>query len=192
MKFYLLDTNAGGASQDLCFTDNEPKPIGSFHLCTGTRQAEAHPEGVGKVTLQLGDDYPGLELPSLLGNTDSMLAVKRDVADVILAHEVGEVEQLEFVLLNHKKRPHSKDYVFLNPIGTQDCLDLTKSKCVTSRNGKIIRVTEFVLASSKLAKLPQLFRPKESPGSYLLGEKLVKALRATSFTNLSFTEVPQS
>ena len=127
MKYFHLDSVGDTSNENFCFTDNEPDPIDSYDLITGIRVADEYPDGIGDVTLQLGEDAPGLELPSFVGNTDSMLIVNSEAAGVIQTHDVGDIEVIPFKLINHKGRVHSDDYVFLNPIGTIDCLDMDKT-----------------------------------------------------------------
>jgi hypothetical protein len=189
MRFYLLDTNGDLSKEDYCFSDNEPVPIGSYDLISGARLADEYPAGLDKVTLKLGDDYPGLELPSLIGNTDNMLIVHRDLAAAIRSHEVGEVELLPFTLLNHKGRVHSTEYVFLNPVGTRDCLDMERSECKRHKSGKIMAMLKYVLSRKKLKDAPNLFRPQETPARYIFSGELVDALRKRKFTNLVFEEL---
>src|SRR5947209_4553040 len=116
MKYLMLDPLGDNRNEDLCFTDNPPRGgvVTAYDLKIGRRLAEKYPQGFGDLTVQLSDDHPGLEEPSYLGNTDFLLMVNRQAADVIKAHEVGEVEVIPFKLLNHRKRVHSQDYVFLN------------------------------------------------------------------------------
>src|SRR5262245_662738 len=135
MNYFRLDTNGDVSNENYCFTDRTPRPIGAYALKTGGRVADRYPDGPGEVTLRLGDDYPGLQLTSFIGNTDTLLIVTRDVASLVESLQPGSIEVVPFTLINHKGRTHSKDYVFLNPIGAYDCLDLGKSECERYKDG---------------------------------------------------------
>jgi len=191
MKHSRLDTLGDLSKQEYCFTDNEPDPIDSIDLITGDRVADEYPEGINDVTLQLGEDYPGLELPSFIGNTDSMLIVSREAVDVIQTHDVGEMEVIPFKLINHKGRVHSDDYVFLNPIGARDCLDMDKTECKRYDDGEIMKITKYVLSETKLEGAPHLFRVREKPGNYICSDFLIAALAEKGCTNFVYEELEQ-
>jgi hypothetical protein len=193
MKFFIIDTTGDVANEDYCFSDNGPGPIIDSHdLKVGVRVADEYPDGIGDVELRLGEDYPGLTLPSFIGNTDRMLVVSSEALAILQRHELGEVEVIPFKLINHKGRVHSTDYVFLNPIGTFDGLDLSRTECDRRKNGTIRTITKYVLSSAKLAGLPQLFRPREMPNAYIWGQSVVDDLRKHGCTNFVFEELEQS
>jgi hypothetical protein len=193
VKFFLLNALGDITKVDYCFTDNGPEPVmDDYDLSVGVRVADEYPDGIGDVTLQLGEDYPGLTLPSFIGNTDQMLIVSSEALGIMRRHELGEVEVIPFELINHKGRVHSRDYVFLNPIGTVDCLDMSRTECVLHDDGTIMKITKYVLASAKLAGLPQLFRPREMSDAYIWGQAVVDDLRQHGCTNFLFEELEQS
>jgi hypothetical protein len=192
MKYYLLDPVGNLDNTGYCFTDNTPDgdDLTAYDLKTGDRLKDEYPDGIGDVSLKLGEDYPGLECASYLGNTNMMLIVNLEAAAIIQSHDVGEVETVPFKLKNHKGRVHYKDYVFLNPVGVVDCLDPGRSKMdVDEDDGTVMNVTEFVLSKAKLPGTRQLFRPKEDPSRYVFGEKLVADLAKKGCTNFVFEQL---
>lgn len=192
-RYFMLNTVGEVKNEDYCFTDNAPKGVmDAYDLSVGTRVADEYPGGIGEVTLQLGEDYPGVQPTSFLGNTDSLLIVDRKAAAIIQAHEVGEVEVIPFKLLNHKGRVHSQDYVFLNLVGSVDCLDANRTQRVLHKDGSLMKITRFVLASAKLRGAPDLFRVKEDLVRYVFSEKLVNDLRKQGCTNFVFEELEVS
>lgn len=150
---------------------------------------DEYPDGISEVTVRLGDDYPGLVLPSIIGNVDGLLMCSNEVKDVILEHDVGEIEVVPFVLLNHRGRVHSRDYVFVNPVGTVDCLNLSACDIFRHTDGTIGRIDKFVLDANKTGIIRELFRPQEDPGEYFFSEKLAFALQSREFTNLYLREL---
>jgi len=192
MKYFILDGLGNYRNEDYCFTDRGPRGVmDSYDLVACVRVADEYPDGLGETKLELGEDYPGLELTSYIGNTKSMLIVNRETAAIVQSQDVGELEVIPFTLINHKGRVHSRDYVFLNPLSCVDCLDLNKSAVDRHRDGSIMKITKFVLAASKLAGLCNLFRPKEDLGRYIFSETLVNALHARGCTNFVFEELEQ-
>jgi hypothetical protein len=185
MKLFALETLADGGEGAFCFTNKLPKGIGpaTYRLADGVSLHERFPGGIPEMSWALGDDYPGLALPSFLGNTGGFLAVHRDAAKIIESHRCGDLEVLPFTLLNHRGRVHSRDYVLLNPLGGVDCLDLAASVISRARSGKILGIDTIVLSSEKLRDPRDLFRIQEDPSCYVLSERLVGALSAAGCTN---------
>jgi hypothetical protein len=193
MKYFLIDCLGNYRNEDYCFTDKGPKGVmDGYDLLVGTRVADEYPDGLGETTLKLGEDYPGLELTSFIGNTSTMLIVKHETATFIQTFDVGEIEVIPFTLINHKGRVHSRDYVFVNPLGSVDCLDMNKTEKKLHDDGSIMKITKFVLAASKLAGVRHLFRLKEDLTQYVFSEALVTALRERGCTNFVFEELEQS
>jgi hypothetical protein len=192
MKYFLLNPLGDKFNEDYCFTDKGPRGVMDAHdLQVGTRVADEYPSGLGETTLQLGEDDAGLELPSYIGNTHRLFIVDRPTAEIIQKHRVPEIEVLPFKLLNHKGRVHSEDYVFLNLLGSVDCVDLGRSTLDRRENGSLRKITKFVLSTTKLAAAPEVFRVKEDLNRYVFAETLVEDLRAHKCTNFVFDELEQ-
>jgi hypothetical protein len=195
MRYFTLNHVGNVNNEDYCFVPTPPRggEMTAYDLRLGQRIADEYPNGVGEMTLQLGADHPGLELTSYIGNTDSMLVVDRKTAAIIQSHNVGEIELIPFKLLNHKGRVHSKDYVFMNPIGCVDCLNHERSVITRDEDdGSFVRVERVVLAAAKLTDVPDLFRIKEALDCYVFSEKLVNDLRNKGCTNCDFEELAQA
>ncbi len=121
MKYYLQDTVGKLNEVDYCFTDELPKGVFSYGLKAG-EVVDDYPSDPWAVTWELGEDYPGLLLPSFIGNTDCLLVFHKEVIEFLKDFNVGKAQSFPFTLINYKKRVHSKDYLFFNPLGTFDCL----------------------------------------------------------------------
>jgi len=194
VDYFMLHHVGNVSNQDYCFAPNPPKggALTAWDLKQGLRVSDKYPGGIGDVTLQLGEDYPGLELTSYIGNTDSMLVVSRSTLAIIQTQKVGEIEAIPFKLLNHKGRVHSTDYVFANPLGSVDCLDQTNSKGRRRDDGTLARIDLVVLTSAKLAGAPDLFRIKDMMARYVFSETLVKVLADKGCTNFVFNKLEQA
>ena len=190
MRYFKIDPLGDEHQTEFCFADTGPKGgIDAYDLSTGGRIADQYPAGFGDVLLKLSEDSPGLELPSFIGNTNSLLIVSHQAASVILSREVGEIELIPFKLVNHKGRIHSIDYRFLNLIGSVDCLDVESSECIRFTDGTVMKYTRFVLSAAKVVSVPHLFRIRESPVDYVFSEDLVEALRSAHCTNFVVEEL---
>ncbi|MCY1083208.1 imm11 family protein [Archangium lansingense] len=191
MSFRELDTMGDINNLDLCYLDDfvEGIKIQSWRVGRGVRVGELYPEDA-KILMR--PENPGVQLSSLLGNSESMLVASRDFREAIekLCANV-EIEYLPFTLYDHHKRPYSRDYCIINPIGTFDCLDLKASDIVwdTEKPDNILRIEEAVLDREKTRAAPQLFRLKESPHTYVVGLDLAKEMQQRKLTNVFWTRL---
>jgi len=188
MKYFELEV-LGEQNEDYLFTNNSPSQIGDYKLMAGKSLKKEYPANPFEITLELDEDTEGLTDVSFLGNTKSILIMNKDVADFILKFNVGEVEIYPFTLLNQQKQVQSKDYVFVNPIGTFDCLNMELSDYDKASSGKILGFNEFVLDKTKLKNAPDLFRLQEDDSCYFFSETIVKAIEENGFTNFEFEEL---
>lgn len=125
----------------------------------------------------------GLQLPSLIGNGMSLVALHRDVVKIFAKElDLGEHEVLPFTLVNHKGRAHSKDYVFLNPVGTHDVAS-PLSKFMRFADGEIYGCEHWVLSAKKVVDAPDLLRPAEVANEYLVSDRLVALVERHALTN---------
>ncbi|HXD18657.1 MAG TPA: DUF1629 domain-containing protein [Vicinamibacterales bacterium] len=190
MPYFTFSTLGDTDHEEYCFSDNTPDGIDirAYRLSKGLAMGTDYPADSGEVRLRLGEDYPGLKRASFIGNTGGFLAFDRKTADVILSHNVGRVERLPFVLLDHKGRLYSRDYVFLNPLERVDCLNLDLSVVRRAKDGEIRDIKKLVLKAVATPEL-DLFRLGERPRIYLFSSVLVAALKAVKITNVVFTPV---
>ncbi len=196
MKYFFIDT-LGISGEGWCFLDTIPVGLGlsGYMPAKGQRVGNDYPEDA---KTYMSDEYTGIRLASLIGNTRSYLILATAVKEIIAAQCVGlDIEYLPFTLYNHKKREHSKDYWIVNPIGTRDCLNLELSeikyfnKPGDAYHGAVISVRKHVLDPAKLKDAPALFRIKEGPREYVINETLANIFRERSFTNMRLTEIEQ-
>ena len=155
----------------------------------------SHPEGMGLKTWKLGDgvelldgEYPqdakifmsdeetGIELPDLVPNTRHLLIVSKRLKDGMAAVNQGPVQYLPLTIYNHKKRPASKDYFIVNPIGALDVLDTAASE-IHYHDGQVSKVTKYVLDPEKITRAPDLFRIKENTEAYVVSERILTEWR---------------
>lgn len=144
-----------------------------------------------------GDEYPadarvfmsrkekGTRLGALVGNTCSMLILRRDVKEVLEADVDAPVEYLPLAIHDHKKRLASDDYFVVNPIGAFDCLD-TEASDIEYLDDDVVGVDEMVLDPQKLEQAPDLFRVKEAPFEYVISEALLEKLRSSGIDLSNF------
>jgi len=195
MRFFNIDTLGNLDDRSLCILDAVPEGIGAKYsrLARGRTIAADFP---ANASIRMTPDRTGIKLASLIGNTNSFLIVHRDVKDVIAAEHQRRgdrwpIEYLPFTLVNHKGRPHSADYVLVNPIGVVDCADLAASQIelFEGDRDKVVSIERLVLDPEKLQDAPPLFRIRETPGQYTVDEALAAALQAKGFSNVMLTPI---
>ncbi|WP_445177035.1 imm11 family protein [Psychromonas algicola] len=84
-----------------------------------------------------------------------------------------------------------KNYFYINPLGSFDCLDKEESVIKYNSEGKVIAVRHFVFDQKKMATLPDIFRVKESEKKYFINQRLVDEIkrRLPNVTNLNLETI---
>ncbi|MCP4355457.1 MAG: hypothetical protein GY793_07455, partial [Proteobacteria bacterium] len=142
-----------------------------------------------KVNLKLGKDYPGLLLPSFIGNVARLLIIHQDALKFYKEFDIGKYQAFPFTLIDHKDNVHSKEYLFLNPLGTRECLHHELSGVELKKNGDIRKLKKLVLDKSKLKQIPDLFRPFEDDNRYIYSERFVNGIKEKGLTNFHFKKL---
>lgn len=195
MKIYSIKTLGDLKNPDLCVLDRAPQGIGVKYsrLITGRTIAADFPSNA---TVQMSPDRTGLKLASLIGNTKRFLILHRDAKELIAAEfsargDRWPIEYLPFTLINHKGKPHSSDYFFINPLGTIDCVDLASSQIDYFKGdpNMILGINRLVLDPEKLADVPPLFRLPQAEDRYFIDARMKELFDAASLTNLHLDQV---
>ena len=191
LRFFKLDTMGDSDDPDLCILGSFIKGIemDSWRTGEGTRVGDILPKDA---RIYMDKENLGIQLSSLIGNTQQMIIVHKDVHDIIRKHCGDEkVEYIPFTLYDHRKRVHSRDYVIINPLGTFDCLDFEASTVARMEDDPetILDVYEHVLDRKKMKNAPPLFRVDKNPSTYVLNFELLKELSEGDFSNLIGTEL---
>ncbi|RMG93914.1 MAG: hypothetical protein D6705_17425 [Deltaproteobacteria bacterium] len=162
----------------------------TFYLSRGRRVGEFYPDDA---TIQLQDDCPGLVLTSFLANTQGLLIFDTRCKEVVEEACRGqEIEYLPFTLLDHGGDLLSKDYWIVNPIGTFDCVDRSRSDISyldDDPSKDVLSVRTFAFKKERMADAPHLFRVPEQRNCYFMDETLGRALVRLEPTNLFITEI---
>lgn len=189
MRYFSLETLGDVNNRALSFIDTSPEGFGTHdHLPALGKPASPHYPADARISLE--EEYPGMELASVIGNTQNYFIANQAVrAEVERLTDGAEIEYLPFTLINHKGRVHSTDYVIINPLGTFDCLDLNASTVTYTSDGDVLKVEKAVLSREKVEDAPALFRISEEAAMYVLREDLARACYERGFTNVFLTEL---
>ncbi|AZZ95324.1 hypothetical protein EUZ85_02295 [Hahella sp. KA22] len=140
--------------------------------------AEIYPEDIG---VTMSNEFPGRVLTDFIANVELCLIVSKAVKETMVKVNQGPIEYLPLWIYNHKSRLESKDYFYVNPLGTYDVLSLEKSHIKFFEDtDKVVRVYSYVLSREKLNQpnLPDIFRIKEWPKAYVISQRMLEALQA--------------
>jgi len=187
MDYFLLSTMGFIDDLDNCLMGGPPDELGmhNYRLAVGLPVGELVPY---RPECHLDEDHPGIVLNSLLGNTDSFLAVGSAMKNVIVEQcREQPVETLPFDLYDHRGRLYSQDYSFVNPLGGLDCVHSGASG--VGSDGELPSIEQCVLDSRKLGAAPPLFRIDLALSYYVVSEQLVDRLHNDGATNLALTQL---
>lgn len=160
-----------------------------LRLARGEPVGDRYPKDPFSVKAHLDPDFPGVKLPSIIGNTRGLLMLSRAAVELFeKGLDLRDHEAFPFTLVNHKGRVHSKDYVFLNPLGAFDVAH-GRAELLRYPSGGVYGCRRWVFASSKLRDLPDLFRAREHPRDCFASERLVALVREHGLTNFEFDDV---
>jgi hypothetical protein len=181
----LGDTN----DERLCFVSTVPREIEryDFRLRFGERLADVYPKDA---KIFLSKEYPGVKLVSQIGNTKGMIAAAPEMVEAIRKHCEGvAIEYLPFTIIDHRKRVLSDAYAIVNPLGTFDAVNESKSNIQLNARGKVVRIHHLVLDAKKLEKAPALFRLDKGPSVYVVSQALADEFRKRQLTNVLLEEM---
>src|SRR5687768_17265753 len=100
--------------------------IKDYRYGEGERLAKEFPK---KATVQFADKFKDRrKLYDFIFNLESALFVSSKVKDILEQLETPDLEFLPVSVKDHKGTVIADDYFILNPIGTQDIIDMKKSK----------------------------------------------------------------
>jgi Immunity protein family (Imm11) len=176
-----------------CVIDELPKGknLDNVKAANPTRGEQATHVYPSDARVYMSPMFGGMQLPDIVCNTEGLLIVHRRVKDVMERVNRGETEYLPLAIHNHKRRLASADYFVVNPLGTHDVLDLDASDIEWDEDGDVIHVNKMVLDPKKLKKAPDLFRPNEDQGAYIISKKIATEIVAFSppCTNLHYLDI---
>ena len=195
MKYYRIDP-LGETDAGWCILDDVPDIGPAYYKpARGKRVGADYPDDA---SITMSEDFRGIRVPSLIGNTESYLIVDAPVKELIERHCQGvDIEYLPFTLYNHKNRVASRSHFIVNPIGVVDCINFEASEIERLdspgdvHHGAVVGIDRLVLDPRKLADAPALFRIREEPSSYVIDGALADALREGGFTNVVLHEIEQ-
>lgn len=188
MNYAILDLSVS-LEPEYCFISTVDGGRGAELLIARGESAMAlYPSVTEDVLVHLDDRRRGLKLASRLGNTRRLLILSEAALATLTAElDFGRFEVHPFLLINHKGRIHSRDYLFVNPLEQRAIAHPSAQFDIFESTGRICDCERWVLESSALAGAPDLLRSAEFPYEYFVSERFRAAARG--LTNFAFVEV---
>ncbi|KFE70576.1 Imm43 family immunity protein [Hyalangium minutum] len=157
--------------------------IKAWRYGKGERLAKEFPKNAA---VQFADKFKSRrELFDFVFNFDDALYVSSKVRAILEQLETPELEFLPVSIKDHKGAVAAKDYFILNPVGTQDIIDMKKSDVVMDSliEGEISRIKKLVLQPKAVDKGAHLFRATNMPDLIVIDDKVRTAFEKQGVTN---------
>ena len=160
-----------------------------YKLFKGYKLTGAWPDDV---TFSMDQDFKKLiKLSDQLENQQHLVIGSKALCEFLKAEKVKNIEFLPVTILNHKGRVASKDYCIVNPVTTQDCVDVAKSGITWNNIIKedITKADNLTFDESKIAEDATFFRVKGIVNATFVRDDLAKKIAGAGFTGITFREV---
>jgi hypothetical protein len=190
MRYSILHISAS-LEPEHCFVGTVEGGAGGELLIACGEPASAHyPSEADDVLVHLDVARRGVKLASRLANTQQLLILSIEALTALTAVlDFGRFDVHPFLLINHKRRVHSRDYVFVNSLEHRVIAHEQTRFQKFEPTGRIFDCEEWVLDSHKLEGAPDLLRSVELPCEYFASERFVDAVARLGLSNFAFVEV---
>jgi len=138
-----------------------------------------------KATVRFADKFPHrCKLYDFADNLENMPFVSGKVRSVLEKLGTRDLEFLPISVKDHEGVTVAADYFILNPIGSQDIIDMKKSKLRMSDlfEGEIDRIDKLALQAKPVAKGAHLFRAANMTELILIDDVLRAAFEQAGVT----------
>ena len=139
----------------------------------------------------LDPEFPGIDMPDLVGNTRGVLVLSARALEAFSAAELdfGAHDVCPFTVMNHKGRVHGRDHRFVNPHGGFDVAHPSTDFKRYVKSQEIYGCKRWVLDTKKLEGKPDLFRSAQVYGHYFVSQRFVDVVEKEGLTNFEVIEV---
>jgi hypothetical protein len=127
------------------------------------------------------------KLADTLANINLALVVSKRLAEFLQEKKVPGLEYIQVRIINHKGKVASPDYVLVNILALQDCLDLARSKPTYNHIVKveIDWVEQLVFNENRIDPALPLFRIKNYYRHIIIEAKLAAEIEEQGFTGFA-------
>ena len=162
-----------------------------WRIPKGLRMDHRYPSGV---RLQMGSGFSGIVVPDMIENLVNYCLVSQKLKDLLESEVKTEIEFLPFMLYNHKGRVARDDCYIVNVIGTEDCVDLSRTEAREdpSVRGTFMSLRKLYLDDSRINPRAKLFRIQQMPKVMIIRDDLRKVLKEHNMTGIKYVEMGES
>jgi hypothetical protein len=168
MGYWVLKAESPDGAVIDALPDGSPE---NWRMHEGERLARQFPVG-GKVGFS--DHFPDRrKLYDFVRNTLGVLIVSPKVRQVVEGLELDNVEFLPLTMCDHQWNPVAEGYGILNVLGSEEAIDMEKSKYRLSAIDKeIARLKSLVLQEEKIDPRAGLFRARHMMELILMSDRV--------------------
>jgi hypothetical protein len=156
--------------------------IKAWRYGAGERLAKEFPKNAA---VQFADQYKNRrKLYDFVFNLEDALFVSSKVKSILERLETPGLEFLPISIKDHNGAVAAPDYFILNPIGSQDIIDMKKSKVVMSAlfEDRVASIEKLALQPKAVAKDAHLFRATNMTSLILIDDAVRKAFEQEGVT----------
>lgn len=176
-----------------CVIEHLPESLQEkgWRIPEGLRMDHRYPS---VVRLQMGSGFPGIVIPDMIENLESYCFVSQKLKDLLESEVQTEIEFLPFMLYNHKGRVARDGCYIVNVIGTEDCVDLSRTEAREdpSVRGTFMSLRKLHLDDSRINPRAKLFRIQQMPKVMIIRDDLRKVLKEHNITGIKYVEMGES
>ena len=145
------------------------------------------------VRFQMDRMFPGIVVPDIITNVFNYCLVSSNLKTILKKEASAEIEFLLFILINHKGRIADKECYIANVIGTEDCVDASKTVALESklRPGAFSWLTRLFLDNQKINPEAKLFRLHQMPNIMIIRSDLRDVLNEHGIRGVKYIAMGQ-
>ncbi|QRK12593.1 hypothetical protein JQX13_22725 [Archangium violaceum] len=169
-NYFILESHP---SPENCTINKCPEPLDSKKW----RIAEGEPMGghySPPVRLDMDKSHGGMHIPDFIDNNLHLPLVSGKLKQLLERESNAEIEFLPFMLYNHKGRVACDDCYIANVLGSQDCVDRTRTEGQedASEPGQYIGLFRLFLDPARIDPQSRLFRISAKPSVLIIRDDL--------------------
>lgn len=186
---YLIWEHSGDPK--LCTLSSLENVEDSYNLSYGVSRVEGF--STNALFRMSQEDRRAIKLVDDVRNEDFLIVASKQLKEFLELEQLIDTEYLRVSIYDHKNRIVSDEYYIIHQVGTQDCIDVKKSRIVWNliNPEQIAEVERLVLDAARIQEDVKLFRAKYLPQAILLREDVAVRIMNAGFSGMSFQPISE-